>query len=103
MKVKPTEKLLSSASEFIKDSINGMKELLTNKENNESKSRQAYFPDAGGWLKTRILERSDLTPGQTVPGPAIIADPDSTVVVPPGDTIEATPRGHLLIRISAEE
>ena len=78
-------------------------DTIINNENNESKSRQAYFPDAGGWLKTSILERSDLTPGQTVPGPAIIADPDSTVVVPPGDTIEATPRGHLLIRISAEE
>ena len=34
VKVKPTEKLLSSASEFIKESIDGMRGLLTNKENN---------------------------------------------------------------------
>ncbi|MEL0113192.1 MAG: hypothetical protein VW835_15795, partial [Rickettsiales bacterium] len=65
--------------------------------------RDAYFPDAGGWLPTRIVSRGDLVPGTSLPGPAIVEDPDSTVVVPPGDTIEVTPRGHLLIRIETKE
>ena len=67
------------------------------------RQRDAYFPDAGGWLPSQIVSRGDLVPGTSLPGPAIVEDPDSTVVVPPGDTIEVTPRGHLLIRIETKE
>lgn len=67
------------------------------------KIRQAYFPDAGGWLSTKIIRRSDLEIDKEIAGPAIVEDPDSTVVVPPGDTIALTPRGHLIININAGE
>ena len=75
---------------------------LSSKES-DRRTRSAYFPDAGGWLETAIIRRADLTPGQDIQGPAIVEDPDSTIVVPPGDTIERTPRGHLLIRIDSGE
>ena len=72
-------------------------------EESDRRIRSAYFPDAGGWLETEIIRRSDLTPGQDIQGPSIVEDPDATIVVPPGDTIERTPRGHLLIRIDTGE
>jgi N-methylhydantoinase A len=75
--------------------------LSSNKS--ERKTRSAYFPDAGGWLKTEIIRRANLTLGQDIQGPVIIEDPDSTIIVPPGDTIERTLRGHLLIRIDVGE
>lgn len=64
--------------------------------------RNVYFPDAGGWLATKILNRSMLPLGGRVPGPAIIEDPDSTIVVPPGDAIERSALGHVLIHIQQE-
>ena len=67
------------------------------------RTRPAFFPDAGGWLETRILNRGDLVPGNPLEGPAIVADPDSTAVIPPGDIVEATKNGHLVIRIGTED
>jgi N-methylhydantoinase A len=75
--------------------------LSSNKS--ERKTRSAYFPDAGGWLETEIIRRANLTSGQDIQGPVIIEDPDSTIIVPPGDTVERTLRGHLLIRIDTGE
>ena len=67
------------------------------------RTRPAFFPDAGGWLETRILNRRDLVPSNPLEGPAIVADPDSTAVIPPGDSVEATKNGHLVIRIGTED
>ena len=66
-------------------------------------SRKAYFPEADGWVNTQVLSRETLSLGHTVPGPAIVEDPDSTTVVPPGDTVELTTNGHLLIEIKVGE
>lgn len=68
-----------------------------------ARTRSAFFPDAGGWLETQVLNRAGLIPGNAIKGPTIIADPDSTAVVPPGDSVEATSNGHLVIRIGAED
>jgi len=68
----------------------------------EAKVRAAYFPDAGGWTETQVLKRENIGREQVVRGPAIVEDPDSTIVVPPGDTIERTTQGHLMIRIDTE-
>lgn len=46
-------------------------------------TREAYFPEAGGYVTTPVLTRDILT---TVEGPAIIEDPEATIVVPPGWT-----------------
>jgi N-methylhydantoinase A len=43
-------------------------------------SRPAWFPELGGYVETPVLSRSDLP----VEGPAIVEDPESTIVVPPG-------------------
>lgn len=64
------------------------------------RTRACWFPESGGFIATRIITRADLEHGDTITGPAIVEDPDCTVVVPPGDSIRRTPDGHLFIEIS---
>ena len=47
-------------------------------------TRQAYFPEGGGYVETPIFSRYQLAPGQVVTGPAIIEERESTTVIPPG-------------------
>lgn len=63
-------------------------------------SRLAWFPEAGGYVETRIINRAVLAHGQTITGPAIIEDPDSTIVVLPGDLARISDNGHLIIDIA---
>ncbi|MFI5608872.1 hydantoinase/oxoprolinase family protein [Amycolatopsis sp. NPDC051903] len=46
-------------------------------------TRPAYFPDAGGFVDTTVVDRYRLRPGDQVDGPAIVQERESTVVVPP--------------------
>ncbi|MEM9355881.1 MAG: hydantoinase/oxoprolinase family protein [Pseudomonadota bacterium] len=64
--------------------------------------RQCWFPETNGFVETRILQRSDLTEGVIVPGPAIVEDQDCTTVVPPGDSARLNSGGHLMIEIDKE-
>ena len=45
-----------------------------------------------------IYRRADLAPGMRFDGPAIVEEPDSTVVVEPGMTAQVDPFANLLIR-----
>ncbi|MFH8729367.1 hydantoinase B/oxoprolinase family protein [Streptomyces termitum] len=47
---------------------------------------------------TPLHRREDLLPGDTVDGPAILAEDDATTVVDAGWRATATPTGHLLLR-----
>ena len=64
--------------------------------------RQCWFPETNGFVETRILQRSSLTVGVAVPGPAIVEDQDCTTVVPPGDRVRLNQDGHLMIEIDKE-
>jgi N-methylhydantoinase A len=64
--------------------------------------RQAYFPEAGGYIETAVVDRAGMAVGEAVTGPAIIEEPDSTSLVLPGDTARISPRGHLIIDIVQE-
>lgn len=57
--------------------------------------------DRGGERKTPRHDRATPVPGETIAGPAIIEDAFSTVVVPPGATLVADARGHLVITVGA--
>src|SRR5262249_13825159 len=48
--------------------------------------RRAYFGPRLGWLETHVISRGDLSDAPQ-PGPAIVEEYDSTVVVPPGALI----------------
>ncbi len=47
-------------------------------------SRRVYFREAGGFTRTKIYDREGLGVGNRLSGPAIIEQPDSTTVLPPG-------------------
>jgi N-methylhydantoinase A len=57
--------------------------------------RPGYFK--GRWVDTPNYDRSKLAVGDTVPGPAIIRQYDTTTVLLPDHFAEVDPRGNLLI------
>jgi len=63
-------------------------------------TRRAWFPEAGGYVATRILDRQALAALGQITGPAIIEDPDSTAVILPGDAGRISQAGHLVIDIA---
>ncbi|MBW1596278.1 hydantoinase B/oxoprolinase family protein [Streptomyces sp. JJ38] len=52
---------------------------------------------AGRWRETALYHRADLRPGETVRGPAIVAEPDATTVVDDGWQATAGALGHLVV------
>jgi N-methylhydantoinase A len=61
-------------------------------------TRQAYFHQLGGFTDTAVYDRPRLLPGDTVVGPAIFEEPDSTTLCPPG--YAARVDGHLNLIIT---
>jgi N-methylhydantoinase A len=64
--------------------------------------RKAWFPEAGGFTDTRVLDRAALSGAAPFAGPVIIDDPYCTIVVPPGDTVHMNDAGHIIIDIDPE-
>ena len=62
-------------------------------------TRRAYFPDAGGWVETAVYDRYALATGASIPGPALIEERESTVVVGPGDRVMVDPGQNLIAEI----
>jgi N-methylhydantoinase A len=63
-------------------------------------TRKAWFPEAGGYVEARVLNRQALAALGQITGPAIIEDPDSTAVILPGDAARISRAGHLIIDIA---
>ena len=57
--------------------------------------------DRSGEQMTPRLDLATIGAGKTIHGPAIIEDAFSTVTIPPGATLTADPRGHLVIAVGA--
>ena len=55
-------------------------------------TRKAYF--ARGWRTTSVFDGERFLAGQQVRGPAIIEEPFTTIVVPPGWTVKLDARGN---------
>jgi len=66
-------------------------------------ARQTWQPEAGGFVETAIYDRRALGVGAAIQGPAIVEDPEATVVIPAGDSARVTARGHLVIDIGGGE
>ncbi|OUC16114.1 MAG: 5-oxoprolinase [Alkalinema sp. CACIAM 70d] len=49
------------------------------------------------WWQTPVYSRSDLQPGDRIPGPALIIEPTGTNVIEPGWSAELTDRNHLIL------
>jgi N-methylhydantoinase A/oxoprolinase/acetone carboxylase beta subunit len=59
--------------------------------------RRAYFVSTG-FVATALYERSRLPAGARVSGPAIVEQPDTTTVIPPGHAAVVEASGNLRIR-----
>ena len=59
--------------------------------------RRAYFAPTG-FVPTPIFDRARLPLGALMAGPAIVEQPDTTTVIPPGYTATVETTGNLRIR-----
>jgi len=50
-----------------------------------------------GWVTSLVYDFEALAPRQTIPGPAIVESPMTTVLLRPGDVATVTPLGWLNI------
>ena len=64
--------------------------------------RRAFFPEAQGYLATPVYERRLLQPGETLTGPVIVEERESTLVVGPGARLEVDEFGSLIVEPSRE-
>jgi N-methylhydantoinase A len=60
-------------------------------------ARKAYFAETSGFVDTQVYDRTALQHGDTIQGPAILEEPDSTTICPPGYTVEVDPFLNLVI------
>ena len=61
--------------------------------------RRVFFPDAGGFVPTKVFDRYALQPGFTVLGPAVFEENESTFVVGPGARIRLLEDGSLMAEL----
>jgi N-methylhydantoinase A len=62
--------------------------------------RPAYFPEAGGFVPCPVYDRAHVPVGATLAGPAIVEEPESTTVLPPGAIAEVDRWANLLVRFA---
>jgi N-methylhydantoinase A len=62
--------------------------------------REAYFEEPGAYVRTPIYERRSMAAGVTIKGPAIIEQPDTTVVIHPSQRASMRADRSLLIEVS---
>ena len=62
-------------------------------------TRQAYFPEAGGFTETPIYDRYALAVGKRIEGPAIVEEWEASTVVSPGDAVTLDEHGNLRLTI----
>ena len=68
----------------------------------EESTRDVIFTHADKPVKTRILWRPSMPAGMSFTGPAVIEEPNSTILIHPGDKVMVTPTGHLIVDIHFE-
>ena len=64
--------------------------------------RLAWFPETEGFAVAAVHDRRGLGVGTEIAGPAILEEPESTVVVPPGMTASVNRQGHVMIDTGVE-
>ena len=61
-------------------------------------TREVYFGPERGWIDTPLIARGDLD-ATARPGPSIVEEYDSTVVVPPGWNMHRDEYGNIVLRM----
>jgi N-methylhydantoinase A len=63
-------------------------------------TRDVYFRESEGFIETPVYDRTSLCPGDTLRGPAVLEEPDSTTTCPPGYQLRVD--GHLNLVLTRE-
>jgi len=61
--------------------------------------RQAYFPECGGMIPSKVINRYGMKPADVFEGPCLVEERECTTVVLPGDVVGVNELGHLVIEI----
>ncbi len=61
--------------------------------------RRVYFPEAGDYLDTQVLQREQLPAGFDFAGPALVEEPGSTLVVGPGGRGHVAASGNIVVAL----
>jgi N-methylhydantoinase A len=59
-------------------------------------TRPVWFPETSGFTDCTVYDRYRLSPGDVVPGPAIVEERESTIVLLPGSTSRVDAHGNLI-------
>ena len=62
-------------------------------------NRRAWFPDAGGFVDVAVYDRYALSAGDTLDGPALIEEHESTAVIGVGERVSVDPLGNLVAQV----
>ena len=65
--------------------------------------RQAYFPEAEGYVSCPVYDRYAMSPGTRVEGPALVEERESTCVIGVEDSFEVDPYYNIVINVEAEK
>jgi 5-oxoprolinase (ATP-hydrolysing) len=64
----------------------------------ESAVRPTRFYSRGAWHETPVLHRHELVAGRTIAGPALVIEPNQTIVVEPGWALTLTERNDIVLK-----
>ncbi len=62
--------------------------------------RAVYFPETRGYGPCSVYDRRRLPVGARIEGPAVVEEPESTTVLPPGTTAEVDPWANLIVSVA---
>jgi N-methylhydantoinase A len=65
--------------------------------------RKVFFKQSGGFVDTNIYQRNNLSYGIKLAGPLLIEEYASTTVLLPGDELEVSEYGDLIITIGSNQ
>jgi N-methylhydantoinase A len=71
---------------------------MTSPHAREPLRRRAFFPETGE-VDVEVHRGEELTPGAAVEGPALIVEPETTIVVYPGCTARVSARGNYRVDV----
>lgn len=66
------------------------------------RSRKAYFPELGGYRDIPVYSRYHLPPGTSLPGPAIVEERESTVVVGSDSRFSIDEQWNLIVELASD-
>ena len=83
--------------------VSSASEILSDKDSEAEQgtaTRLAYFPENGGKAETPVYQRASIVSGKTYSGPAIIEEPESTLIVGPGGKFTKQASGNIVVEIN---